>query len=149
MNEAKLQFIKRVEEMPDEEFAILQRLFLGNDSATNQIPVVATTTYDAVTQYLKQHGLVANLQGYNYIRVALLTMIEEPKSFDSHISKLYSIVADKLNIHKSRIDRSIRHSIASAANSHPERFQHFGTKTVPTVSEFLYTAVDELNIQKI
>ena len=144
MTNEKLQFIERVRAMTDEEFNFVRNLFIGNA----EVSTTPTTNYEAVTLYLKRHGFVANLQGYNYVRVALLTMIEEPDSFDSHITTLYNIVGEKLNTTGKRVERSIRHAIENAASNYPEMFTHFSAKEVPTVSEFLYTAVDELTIKK-
>ena len=143
MTEAKLQFIKRVEEMSDEDFMIVQSLFTGAPIRSPRLPY-----YRDVTNYLRNLGFRANLRGYNYIRTALLIILKEKESFNSRIMVLYKLVAEKENSTCSKVERSIRHAIIDTATSHPENFVHFSEKEIPTISEFLFAAADELKSQK-
>ena len=143
MTEAKLQFIKRVEEMSDEDFMIVQSLFTGAPIRSHRL-----SYYRDVTNYLRNLGFRANLRGYNYIRTALLIILKEKESFNSRIMVLYKLVAERENSTYSKVERSIRHAIIDAATNHPENFMHFSKKEIPAISEFLFVAADELKTQK-
>lgn len=146
MSLKKEEVIRRIEEMSPEEFAILQKLFSPGTPVRHQ-PLKPLTTFEIVTNYLKELGFAANIRGYERTRTALLIMVEEPNSFNHSMTQLYKLVGEKTNSSSGHAERNIRHAIIKAAKENPEKFAHFSNRPCPKVSEFLYAAADALRLQ--
>jgi hypothetical protein len=146
MSVTKQDVIRRIEEMSTEEFTILQKLF-SPDNTTRQQPLKPLTTFEIVTNYLKELGFAANIRGYERTRTALLIMIEEPNTFNHSMTQLYKLVGEKTNSSSGHAERNIRHAIIKAAKENPEKFAHFSNRPCPKVSEFLYAAADALKLK--
>lgn len=64
-----------------------------------------------ITVFLKSLGMPAHLDGYKYIRSALLYTIKDPGMISPITKRLYPALAEKYNTTKSCIERAMRHAI--------------------------------------
>ncbi|MGN1018925.1 MAG: sporulation transcription factor Spo0A [Aristaeellaceae bacterium] len=65
-----------------------------------------------VTSLLLQIGMPAHMNGYKYLRQAIMTAIERPDVLDCVSRDLYPAIAQACDTTASRVERSIRHAIA-------------------------------------
>jgi len=72
-----------------------------------------TNTYDKkISNILLQMGFMANNVGYQYLKVILSYVINEPKYINCLTKKLYPLTAEQFNATPSSVESAIRHSIA-------------------------------------
>ena len=64
-----------------------------------------------ISCFLKSLGIPAHLDGYKYIRSALLYTINDPSIISPITKKLYPALAEKYNTTKNCIERAMRHAI--------------------------------------
>lgn len=65
-----------------------------------------------VIELLKQIGVPFHIKGYNYLRDAILMMLDNPSEYVNRITKaLYPEIAKKYSTTTSRVERAIRHAI--------------------------------------
>ena len=69
-----------------------------------------------VTDILHQIGVPAHIKGYQYIRDAIMMVIEDMDAINSITKVLYPTVAKHYNTTPSRVERAIRHAIEVAWN---------------------------------
>jgi two-component system response regulator (stage 0 sporulation protein A) len=108
-----------------------------------------------VSNYLKHLGIPASINGYYYLRSAILIMLADNK-FRFGITKiLYPQIAKEYNTTASRVERGIRHAIEKAWNNGDMDFQNkiFKyslniEKGKPTNREFITTVVDYILLHK-
>ena len=81
------------------------------DTAAQPQKEGAVNIENEISFFLKSLGLPAHLDGYKYIRSALLYTINDPGIISPITKKLYPTLAEKYNTTKSCIERAIRHAI--------------------------------------
>lgn len=64
-----------------------------------------------VTSLLLQIGIPAHMNGYKYLRQAILTVLAHPDVLDCVSQSLYPAIAEACDTTPSRVERSIRHAI--------------------------------------
>ena len=104
-----------------------------------------------VTEMLHQIGMPANIKGYQYVRTAIVLVIENNDMINHVTKELYPAVAKKYKSTASRVERSIRHAIESAwdrgnievINSYFGYTIH-NQKGKPTNSEFIAMIADKI-----
>ncbi|MGN0745358.1 MAG: sporulation transcription factor Spo0A [Aristaeellaceae bacterium] len=64
-----------------------------------------------VTSLLLQIGIPAHMNGYKYLRQAVMTAVENPDVLDCVCRDLYPAIAKAYDATASRVERSIRHAI--------------------------------------
>jgi len=106
-----------------------------------------------VTEIVRRMGVPAHIQGYNYLRDALIMATEDAKLMNAVTKEFYPMVAGKYNTTASRVERAIRHAIGLAWDRGNMEMinEYFGCmidieKGKPTNSEFIATISDRLRI---
>ena len=107
-----------------------------------------------VTDILHDVGVPANIQGYNYVRTAIVLAIQKGDILNRITKELYPSVA---KIHKttpSRVERSIRHAIETAWDRGDIEvlasyfgYAVYGKKRKPTNSEFIAMISDRIRLK--
>jgi two-component system response regulator (stage 0 sporulation protein A) len=82
---------------------------------------------------VRKLGIQAHLQGYTYLRDALVLLVQDPDIIYSVTKKLYARVAQKHGTTPSKVERSIRHAIGNAyVYGDPDAWQEYlGMKPNP------------------
>ncbi|MBQ3425955.1 MAG: sporulation transcription factor Spo0A [Clostridia bacterium] len=75
------------------------------------VPEKKTDIEGNITVFLKSLGMPAHLDGYKYMRSALLFTLNDPDMISPITKRLYPALAEKYNTTKSCIERAIRHAI--------------------------------------
>lgn len=106
-----------------------------------------------VTNMMHQLGIPAHVKGYQYIRDAILMVIEDVSLLGAVTKELYPAIAKKYNTAPSRVERGIRHAIELAwERGHMETLKRiFGysmniERQKPTNSEFIALLADKLRV---
>lgn len=106
-----------------------------------------------VTNLMHEVGIPPHMAGYQYLREAIINVVENPKSFGAITKTLYPAVAKKFNITPQKVERGIRNAIESAwARSNPDTMDSlFGytisyNKGKPTNSETIAMMADKIRI---
>ncbi|MCL2838664.1 MAG: sporulation transcription factor Spo0A [Oscillospiraceae bacterium] len=107
-----------------------------------------------VTQIIHEVGIPAHIKGYQYLRHAIMMVVENLEIINSITKKLYPNVAKKYNTTSSRVERAIRHAIEVAWDRGDTDVLNsfFGytianSKGKPTNSEFIAMIADKLRLQ--
>lgn len=64
-----------------------------------------------VTQYLRSLGMPAHLDGYRYMRSAMIMMLDDPELISPITKRLYPMIAQKYNTTNCCVERALRHAI--------------------------------------
>lgn len=125
-------------------------------STPTPIPVSAKS-YDLeslVTQCIHELGVPAHIKGYQYIRTAIMMVIENMELLNFITKQLYPAIAKQYGTTSSRVERAIRHSIEVAWNrGKPETMNEIFGYTIhtgkgkPTNSEFIAMVADRIRLQ--
>lgn len=101
-----------------------------------------------VTDLIRSVGIPPHMMGYQYIREAVIQIINSPNVFNSMTKVLYPAVAKKYNSTPQRVERAIRNAIDSAwSKGDPEHIEAtFGYKNKPTNSEFIAMIADKTRL---
>lgn len=128
-------------------------------SITAQRPVVAQAIKARpldveVTNIIREIGIPAHIKGYQYLRDAIMMIINEAELLGAVTKVLYPMIAEKYTTTPSRVERAIRHAIEVAWNrGNMEMIQRlFGfsakiEKGKPTNSEFMAMIADKLRME--
>lgn len=123
-------------------------------SSTVYQPPTRTKSMDLeVTNIIHQMGVPAHIKGYQYLRDAILLVINEVNLLGAVTKELYPMIADKYQTTPSRVERAIRHAIELAWDrGNVEMMNKFFGYTIniqrgkPTNSEFIAMVADKLRI---
>ncbi len=106
-----------------------------------------------VTKHMCEFGIPANLQGYQYIRTAIMMAAEDMSILNYITKRLYPEIAKKYSTTSSRAERSIRHAIEAAWKKGSAEVMNevFGytiqsDKGKPTNSEFIAAIADRVRL---
>lgn len=103
-----------------------------------------------VTKYLIDLGVPAHIKGYNYLRTAILAVMEDYRMLQNITKGLYPTVAKKYKTTGARVERAIRHAIEVSFDRTGNRdliYKIFGNsisseKGKPTNSAFIAGIAD-------
>jgi len=120
-----------------------------------RLPRPVERSLDAVvTDVIHEIGVPAHIKGYQYVREAIMLVIENTEMINSVTKLLYPTVARKYSTTSSRVERAIRHAIEVAWDRGDlDTLQRFFGYTVsnikgkPTNSEFIAMIADRLSLQ--
>ncbi|MPN51106.1 hypothetical protein SDC9_198748 [bioreactor metagenome] len=133
-------------------------------SSPNQIPTPYSSTaplseVDArnleveVTRMIHQMGVPAHVKGYQYLRDAIVSVVQEVSLLGAVTKESYPMIAEKYGTTASRVERAIRHAIELAWDrGNIEFMNHFFGYTInvdrgkPTNSEFIAMVADKLRM---
>lgn len=115
---------------------------------------VSAGNYDVeVTSILHQMGVPAHIKGYQYLRDAIVFVIEDINLLGAVTKELYPMIAEKYNTTASRVERAIRHGIELAwdRGNIDLMNKYFGytidvERGKPTNSEFIAMIADKLKM---
>ncbi len=106
-----------------------------------------------VTTIMHQIGIPAHVKGYQYIREAILMVVEDVSLLGAVTKELYPGIAKKYDTAPSRVERGIRHAIELAwVRGHTDTLKRiFGysmniERQKPTNSEFIALLADKLRV---
>ncbi len=107
-----------------------------------------------VTEIIHEIGVPAHIKGYQYLREAIMTAIDDMDVINAVTKVLYPDVAKKFGTTPSRVERAIRHAIEVAWDrGDVEILQKYfgytvsGIKGKPTNSEFIAMIADRLSLE--
>ncbi|MGI6554059.1 MAG: sporulation transcription factor Spo0A [Bacillota bacterium] len=106
-----------------------------------------------VTRIIHQMGVPAHIKGYQYLRDAILFVIDDVSLLGAVTKELYPMIAQKYMTTASRVERAIRHAIELAWDrGNVEMMTKFFGYTIniergkPTNSEFIAMVADKLRM---
>ena len=126
---------------------------------TDQCPVVAQAIKARpidveVTNIIREIGIPAHIKGYQYLRDAIMMIINEIELLGAVTKVLYPMIADKYSTTPSRVERAIRHAIEVAwGRGNMDMINKLFGYTVklekgkPTNSEFMAMIADKLRLE--
>ena len=107
-----------------------------------------------VTDIIHENGIPAHIKGYQYLRHAIMMVVDDLDIINSITKELYPTVAKDFNTTPSRVERAIRHAIEVAWDRGDTDVLNsfFGytianSKGKPTNSEFIAMIADKLRLQ--
>ena len=107
-----------------------------------------------VTNIIHEVGVPAHIKGYQYLREAIIMVVEDIDVINQITKSLYPQIAKKYNTTPSRVERAIRHAIEVAwGRGQQEAVESiFGytisaAKGKPTNSEFIAMISDKLRLE--
>lgn len=109
---------------------------------------------ELVTEVIHELGVPAHIKGYQYIRTAIMMVVENMEMLNYITKQLYPTIAKQYKTTSSRVERAIRHSIEVAWNrGKPEIMNDIFGYTIdtgkgkPTNSEFIAMVADKIRLQ--
>lgn len=124
--------------------------------AHKKLPPIATSKENPlleqmVTNIFHEVGMPAHIKGYEYLRYAILRVLENRKLLHSVTKELYPMTAKEFDSKPSRVERAIRHAIEVAwtrgdADNIAKLFgcTVLSSRGKPTNSEFLAMIADNI-----
>lgn len=107
-----------------------------------------------VTKIIHEIGVPAHVKGYQYLRDAIMLVVEEVNYLGAVTKELYPTIAQKYDTTPSRVERAIRHAIELAWDrGDVDKINKFfgytinGEKGKPTNSEFIAIIADKLRLE--
>ena len=107
-----------------------------------------------VTEFIHDLGVPAHIKGYQYVRTAIMMVVENMELLNYITKQLYPVIAKKYSTTSSRVERAIRHSIEVAwSRGRPETMNRIFGYTIdtgkgkPTNSEFIAMVADRIRLQ--
>ena len=107
-----------------------------------------------VTNVIHEIGVPAHIKGYQYLREAIMMVIQDIDIINQITKQLYPDIAEKYRTTPSRVERAIRHAIevAWARGKNDAVESIFGytvsaAKGKPTNSEFIAMIADKLRLE--
>ena len=107
-----------------------------------------------VTNIIHEVGVPAHIKGYQYLREAIMMVVNNIDVINQITKQLYPEIADKFHTTPSRVERAIRHAIEVAwGRGQVETVESiFGytvssSKGKPTNSEFIAMIADKLRLE--
>lgn len=109
---------------------------------------------ELVTECIHDLGVPAHIKGYQYMRTAIMMVVDNMELLNYITKQLYPTIAKKYQTTSSRVERAIRHSIEVAwSRGKPDVVNNiFGytidnNKGKPTNSEFIAMVADRIRLQ--
>ena len=106
-----------------------------------------------ITKLMKELGFPPHIKGYEYIRSAIILVLEDPKKINMLTKVLYPSIAKIYDTTPSRVERAIRNAIEIAFERGNTEviYELFGytirqDKGKPTNLEFIATIVDKIRL---
>ena len=122
-------------------------------SLTVQMPTSKNLEVE-VTKVIHEIGVPAHVKGYQYLRDAIMLVVDEINYLGAVTKELYPTIAQKYDTTPSRVERAIRHAIELAWDRGDlDKINKFfgytisGEKGKPTNSEFIAIIADRLRLE--
>ena len=150
--------IKRIREIKNFK-PIPNNNFIGRETQSRQyIEINENKSLDnleaQVTNIIHEVGVPAHIKGYQYLREAIILVINDIDVINQITKSLYPQIATKFNTTPSRVERAIRHAIEVAwGRGETDLVENIFGYTVsaakgkPTNSEFIAMIADKLRLE--
>ena len=122
----------------------------------HSLPIKPKNLDVEVTNLIHQMGVPAHIKGYQYLRDAIILVIQDVGMLGAITKELYPTIASKYTTTPSRVERAIRHAIELAwERGNVEMMTRFFGYTIsvergkPTNSEFIAMVSDRLRMAAI
>jgi two-component system response regulator (stage 0 sporulation protein A) len=149
----------------DKGFQIMITVPAGSDlirgdekhkDSSKESKTIPLKTYDLekdVTSMIHEIGVPAHIKGYQYLREAIMMVVNDQEMLSSITKILYPSIAKKFQTTPSRVERAIRHAIEVAwSRGNMETLDAFFGYTIsigkgkPTNSEFIALIADKIRL---
>ena len=137
-----------------------QNIFAGREIKSQYVEIPLNgekneSTLEAlVTNIIHEVGVPAHIKGYQYLREAIIMVVNDIDVINQITKSLYPKIAYKFNTTPSRVERAIRHAIEVAwGRGQVDTVESiFGytvsnSKGKPTNSEFIAMIADKLRLE--
>ncbi|MCI9063060.1 MAG: sporulation transcription factor Spo0A [Clostridia bacterium] len=148
----RIREIKNFRPMPNSNFIsreISQRSYIEIDNMKGNENLEAL-----VTNMIHEVGVPAHIKGYQYLREAIMMVVNDIDVINQITKSLYPQIAQRFNTTPSRVERAIRHAIEVAwGRGEPTVMENIFGYTVsaakgkPTNSEFIAMIADKLRLE--
>ncbi len=152
----KPQSCERICEVIRDIASVSQFISPADTSRVTSLPSPKGETADletVVTDFIHELGVPAHIKGYQYIRSAIMMVVENMDLLNFITKQLYPEIAKAYNTTASRVERAIRHSIEVAwSRGKPEIMNEIFGYTIhtgkgkPTNSEFIAMVADRIRL---
>jgi two-component system response regulator (stage 0 sporulation protein A) len=143
---------ERVEQIARDTIQVRERAFAYQGELRLEAP--AKNLELEVTRIIHEIGIPAHVRGYQYLRDAIMLVVDEVNYLGAVTKELYPTVASKYNTTSSRVERAIRHAIELAwdRGDYEKINKFFGymvsyDRGKPTNSEFIAIIADKLRLE--
>ena len=120
---------------------------------TPKIHVTSADLEQQVTDMIHFMGVPAHIKGYQYLRIAIMMVVEDPTNISAITKVLYPTIAKQYKTEPSRVERAIRHAIevSWARQGYEAEMEVFKNtidpnKGKPTNSEFIAILADKIRM---
>lgn len=152
--------IKRIRELKNFKINQNSNSFIGKEIKSQyvDIPINGEKNQEnleaLVTNIIHEVGVPAHIKGYQYLREAIIMVVNDIDVINQITKSLYPKIAYKFNTTPSRVERAIRHAIEVAWGRGDQKTVEkiFGytisaAKGKPTNSEFIAMIADKLRLE--
>ena len=152
--------MKRIRELKMYQNTQIRNNFIAREVKQSYIEIEKTepktdTHIEAlVTNIIHEVGVPAHIKGYQYLRDAIIKVVNNIDILNQITKQLYPEIADKYGTTPSRVERAIRHAIEVAwgrgQTDAVERIFGYTVSAVkgkPTNSEFIAMIADKLRLE--
>ena len=152
--------IKRIRELKNFTPNKTVNSFIGKDIKAQYVDIPANGEKNQenlealVTNIIHEVGVPAHIKGYQYLREAIIMVVNDIDVINQITKSLYPKIAYKFNTTPSRVERAIRHAIEVAWGRGDQQTVEkiFGytisaAKGKPTNSEFIAMIADKLRLE--
>ncbi len=151
--------IDRIKEIKNYNPEELKRTITGNKETKSQY--IQVTNKDEkdnlealVTNVIHEVGVPAHIKGYQFLREAIIMVVNDINIINQITKELYPDIAEKFGTTPSRVERAIRHAIEVAwGRGDPKTVEGIFGYTIsadkgkPTNSEFIAMIADKLRLE--
>ena len=152
--------IKRIKELKYYQPSSNKNSFILKETKTQYIDIPQNEKKNEdslealVTNVIHEVGVPAHIKGYQYLREAIMVVVQDIDVINQITKQLYPAIAERYGTTPSRVERAIRHAIEVAwARGKNEAVENiFGytisaSKGKPTNSEFIAMIADKLRLE--
>ena len=149
--------IKRIEELKNYQLPGSNNGFIVKETKANYIEVSENKEENLealVTNIIHEVGVPAHIKGYQYLREAIMMVVDNIDMINQITKQLYPEIAHKYKTTSSRVERAIRHAIEVAwGRGRLDVMEKIFGYTVnankgkPTNSEFIAMIADKLRLE--
>lgn len=126
----------------------VKAILCRDDSKSNNLEI-------DITNIIHEVGVPAHIKGYQYLRNAIILVVEDMDLLGAVTKELYPAIAKQNNTTPSRVERAIRHAIEVAWNRGKIEtinslfgYTVHNDKGKPTNSEFIAIIADKLRLER-
>ncbi len=152
--------IKRIREVKHYQPTSIRNVFINKEAKPSYIEIEPSAKKDQsnlealVTNIIHEVGVPAHIKGYQYLREAIIMVVNDIDVINQITKQLYPEIAKKYSTTPSRVERAIRHAIEVAwgrgQSDTVERIFGYtvsAAKGKPTNSEFIAMIADKLRLE--